>query len=146
MYGTRLTRDFGESVPDPWRSAIKTLTDVQIQRGLRRLTAAGSASTPTLPQFVKACKTAGDDEGEVRPAHTYLPGPSYDDFHIFGQRCLLKFALSADTAFSAEQMRDLVEHKNRLVSDFRDMHRETQDVTAEQMREGLFAAFARIAA
>lgn len=56
MYGSRHIRDFGESVPDVWRQQIAKLKAHEIERGLRRLTIAGSGSPPTLPQFVKACK------------------------------------------------------------------------------------------
>jgi hypothetical protein len=144
MYGSRLTRDFGDSVPDPWKSAIKSLTDSQIQKGLRRLTAAGSASTPTLPGFVKACKTVGDDEGEGRQAASYLPPPSFDDFHCFGQRALFAFVRKAGYV-SEETLQALVTEKNRLVNDFRAMNAE-EEVTAAQMREALMKAFERIAA
>jgi hypothetical protein len=104
-------------------------------------------------KYVRACGktrfTAHDLRPEREPpapANTYTaPDPSFDDFHRFGQRCLMKFATSYGGTLSAEQMRDLVEEKNRLVSDFRAMHRE-DEVTAEQMREALFRAFERIPA
>lgn len=136
MYGTRLTRDFGESVPEPWKSAINSLNDHQVQRGLRRLTATGSASVPTLPQFVKACRQVGDDEGEARQAPTYLPGPVYDAFHRFGQRALFRF-LKTKGAASEECLRKLIAVKNHIVTAAMD----DESTKAEELRDVLLAAF-----
>ena len=116
------------------------------------LKSAHLSSVRERAKYLRACGktrfTANDlrPEPEAAPVpSTYTPpDPSFDDFHRFGQRCLMKFVLG-QSGLSAEQMRDLVEHKNRLVNDFRAMHRETQDVTAEQMREALFGAFERVA-
>lgn len=144
MYGPRFLRDYGNTAPPVWQSAIRTLTDAQIQRGMRRLAAAGSGSVPTLPVFVKACRQPGDDEGETRPASTYLPPPSYDDFHAFGQRCLFAFIRTQDR-ISDPTLKALVSVKNKLVNDFREMHRE-DEVTAEQVREALMRAFEKVIA
>ena len=148
MYGNRLTRDFGDSVPDPWRSAVQTLSDAQIQRGLRRLTAGGSGSTPTLPQFVKACRDFGDDEGQVRPASTYLPAPDYDHFHRFGQKQFYKFLLSHDT--TPAQLPTLIERKNEIINAARndpDMQPNGDEVEqGKQLHEILFAAWRKVIA
>lgn len=137
MYGTRLTRDFGESVPDPWRSAIATLNDLQIQRGLRRLTAAGSASVPTLPQFVKACRQTGDDEGETRPAATYLPAPPVDPWVGLGNRALFQY-LKTKGAASEQTLPKLVAVKNEIIA--------AADDSSEpkEVRDVLFAAFDKL--
>lgn len=140
MYGSRLTRDFGESVPEPWRSAINTLSDEQVRRGMRRLTAAGSASTPTLPQFVRACRTVGDDEGEARPAATFLPGPRYDPWHGFGQRALLRFLKCRDKQTSEHDLRRLIEVKNRIIAAV------GADEQPEDVRDVLLAAFGKAVA
>lgn len=147
MYGNRLTRDFGDSVPDPWRSAIKSLSDPQIQRGLRRLTAAGSASTPTLPQFVKSCRATGDDEGEVRPASTVLPAPNYDHFHCFGQLQLFKFIRLFEV--SNDQLPTIIQRKNEIIDAARhdpDMHGGDAREMGAQLHEILFSAWRKVIA
>jgi hypothetical protein len=138
MYGTRLTRDFGESVPDPWRSAIKTLTDAQIQRGMRRLTATGSGSTPTLPQFMKACRASGDDEYETRPASTYLPKPELSWQVRTGNCTLLSFMLANDVP--QDLVPKLVETKNKIVAGAAD------DDDAADLGSVLRSAFAKVIA
>lgn len=148
MYGARLTRDFGDSVPDPWRSTIKTLSDAEIQRGLRRLTIAGSGSTPTLPQFVKACREFGDDEGQVRPASTYLPAPDYDHFHRFGQKQFFKFLLTHDT--TPAQLPELIRRKNEIIDAARNdpemQPGGNEEEQGAQLHEILFAAWEKVIA
>ena len=140
MYGTRLTRDFGESVPDPWASAIRTLNDHEIQRGLRRLANGGSGSTPTLPQFVKACRQIGEDHGPTTPRGApALPTVRYDDLHTFGQKCLMKFL--TDNGSATQQALDrMIEEKNRIVGNFRLIQSE-EVLEAAEVRERLFTAF-----
>lgn len=117
MYGNRLTRDFGDSVPDPWRSAITTLNDYQIQRGLRRLTEHGSGSTPTLPQFVKACRdTSGDP---IVPEVPALPELTPDNFTLFGNHLLFNFLMRYPQPVSDASLRELVKAKDKIVADFR---------------------------
>lgn len=117
MYGSRLTRDFGESVPEPWTSAIRTLNDRQIQRGLRKLTDAGSASSPTLPVFVKACRMLDDEDGSHGRANVpALPG--YDDYHQLGQRWLFAFLLKHG-GIEPATLPKVVAAKNRIVAEFR---------------------------
>jgi hypothetical protein len=101
-------------------------------------------------KYLRACGktrfTSHDLRPEPEPAKpttTYEPGPDVDRFHAFGQRCLMKFLLSADGEISAVQLRNLVEHKNRLVQDFRSMSSECE-VTGDQIREALFKAFDRV--
>jgi hypothetical protein len=138
MYGTRLTRDFGESVPEPWRSAIKTLSDSQVQRGLRRLTANGSGSTPTLPQFMKACRASGDDEYETRPAGTFLPQPPLSWQVRNGNFALLSFMMANDVP--QDLVPKLVETKNKIVAGTAD-----DDDTAD-LSNVLRTAFAKVIA
>jgi hypothetical protein len=148
MYGPRLTRDFGESVPEPWRSVIASLSDIQIQRGLRRLTASGSGSVPTLPQFSKACRDLGDDEGQTRPASTYLPSPDYDHFHRFGQKQFFKFIWTNDT--TPEQLPKLIQRKNEIIDAARhdpEMQLGGDEVEqGKQLHEILFAAWRKVIA
>lgn len=139
MYGGRLTRDFGESVPSTWRSAINSLKDHEVQRGIRRLTAAGSSSAPTLPQFVKACKTIGDDEGEIHPASTSLPAPPITWQVRTGNLALFRFLLSRQ-GVPEDLVSELVAAKNKIVSTVHD------DDDQAALVDVLRAAFERIAA
>lgn len=141
MYGTRLTRDFGESVPEPWTSAIRTLTDLQIQRGMRRLTATGSASTPTLPVFVKACRQLGDDEGEIRPNGAYLPGPEPDALNCHSYLVMLSFLRHQTSGASEASLRKMIAAKNKLVEQYRWITQE-EPAAASELRDKLWAAFA----
>jgi hypothetical protein len=138
MYGTRLTRDFGESVPEPWRSAVNTLSDAQIQRGMRRLTATGSGSTPTLPQFVKACRASGDDEYTARPDTTCLPQPQITWQVRNGNMALLSFMMANDVP--QDLVPKLVETKNKIVAGTAD-----DDDTAD-LSNVLRSAFAKVIA
>lgn len=68
-------RKFGDSPPPEWVSVIASLDDFQLQRGMRRLVYSGKAHVPTLPEFVKLCRTVGiEDEGPSEPA-----GPALED-------------------------------------------------------------------
>lgn len=56
---------------------IGRLKDHELERGMRRLMYSGAAAPPSLPQFVRLCRTVGDapdlDEGPRVPA---LPKPA----------------------------------------------------------------------
>lgn len=138
MYGSRLTRDYGVSVPDVWRSAISSLRDHEIQRGLRRLAGSGGGSAPTLPQFMKACRQIGEEEGPSPQANS-LPPPNFDRFHAFGNRCLLTFLRRKGAAID-DSLAALVKQKNLLISQFRDIATE-DEVTAQEIRDKLMAKF-----
>lgn len=143
MYAGRLTRDYGESVPNAWRRAINGMRDYEVERGLRRLLMDGSQSPPTLPAFVKACRQPGE-AGESSLTTPSLPGPSYDDFHRYGQKALLSFLMHAETPPPEPVMAALISAKNKLVNDFREMDAECEVVTA-QMREAFQRSFDRVA-
>lgn len=127
MYGPRFIRDFGESVPDVWRSAINSLKDHEVQRGLKRLANSGQ-DLKNLPQFVKACKQIGhgDEDEAPRPSH---PNPShalphnFDSLLAFGNRVLLAWLMSYGPV-SPEMLTQLVATKDRLTSQFRDIETE----------------------
>ena len=101
-------------------------------------------------KYLRSCGKSRFTANDLKPekpaavVNTYTPPDPFDNFHRFGQRCLMKFLLSAKEQISPEMVQELNEHKSRLVCDFREMHKETQDVTAEQMREALFTAFGRV--
>lgn len=118
MFGNRLVRDFGESVPEIWRSAISSLNDHQIAKGLRVLSAHGSGSPPTLPQFMKSCKTIGDEEGTPRQAPTYEALPDgRDHFDLMANQELLKFLIRETV--NSNQLPALMAIKNQAACDHR---------------------------
>lgn len=92
-YGDSLTRKFGEVPPPEWRSAITELNDYQLQQGMRRLKYSGKPHAPSLPEFVKLCRTIGhtDDVPDVPPMQGMpaLPGPAMGRWQIAGNRRLL---------------------------------------------------------
>jgi hypothetical protein len=141
MYGGRLTRDFGDSAPDAWASTIRSLTDYQIQRGLKRLADSGSGSTPTLPQFTKACKQIGGDDGPLAPVNNALPAPQIHYMTAFANRALINFLQRAEGTTSEKALKKMLTEKKRIC----DLHIATGFDEAEDgakiLREQLFAAF-----
>lgn len=144
MYGAKLARDFDASVPDAWRHAIGSLKHYEVDRGLRRLTLGGSGSPPTLPQFIKACKQVGEAEGPSNPH----PNPSsalplhFDPFVAHANKCLLSFLFKRGTV-SDELLSKLVEEKNVIASQYRDISRE-DEVTGAEIKERCFRAFDKL--
>lgn len=103
-------------------------------------------------KYLRACGktrfTSTDLRPEIeRPAPEIRPSPTdgTDEFDSRGNFCLLRHLLAINPQPSAATLLQLVETKNRLVSDFREMNRE-EEVGAEEMRVALLAAFARVAA
>lgn len=59
MFGAdSLERKFGISPPGEWIAAIGTLNDAQLANGLNGLVRDGSSHLPTLPEFIKQCRTS----------------------------------------------------------------------------------------
>jgi hypothetical protein len=146
MYGARLTRDFGESVPEVWRQAISGLNRHQIDRGLRRLTAGGSGSVPTLPQFMKACRMIGEDDGPSNPGMAQLPqrilpqGFNHIDAH--GQKCMFAYLWDRGAA-SETSLHVMIAEKNKIVEQYRLIAAE-DEVTGKEIKDRLFGAFAKV--
>lgn len=61
-FGEGLLRKFGATPPDEWRGAIASLDDYKLQRGMRRMLYSGKTAPPTLPEFLKLCRTIGHDD------------------------------------------------------------------------------------
>lgn len=142
MYGSRLTRDFGDSCPETWRRAIEQLKDYEVQRGLARLLRTG-APTPTLPAFVKACRIIGEDDGPSAPRGLpELPQGNYDMYHAFGQRAMLAW-LMTNGAATAESLAVMIACKNDVVSLYRDFGRHDK-VDPAELKEQLFAEFSKV--
>lgn len=141
MYGSRLTRDFGDSCPDTWKRAINQLTTHEIQRGLARLLRTG-ASAPTLPAFVKACRMIGEEEGPSAPTgQLALPDPNYDPFHAFGQRALLAWLLTHGGA-SEVSLHAMIKAKNSIVDLYREIGQH-DTVDPQELKQQLFQAFSK---
>lgn len=78
MFGAdALERKFGRSIPSEWRGVADRMPHVELERGVRRLVHSGRAHIPSLPEFVKLCKTIGDDQafGGQKYAPPLLSGP-----------------------------------------------------------------------
>jgi hypothetical protein len=92
-FGEGLSRKFGDDPPAEWRSVIAELNDYQLAQGMRRLKHSGKPHPPSLPEFVKLCRTVGhaDDVSDVRVPtdQQLLPGPSMDRWQLAGNRRLL---------------------------------------------------------
>lgn len=61
-FGDALLRKFGAEPPQEWVGAIKSLRDPQIERGLRRLLFGWKGPPPSLPDFMRLCRSVGTDE------------------------------------------------------------------------------------
>lgn len=71
-----LERKFGREIPTEWRGIIERLPLVELERGMRRLVYSGKSHVPTLPEFVKLCKSVGDDAEFGGPKNVHaLPAP-----------------------------------------------------------------------
>ena len=143
MFGSRFTREYGDSAPETWRRTIESLNDFELARGLRRLLQQGSGSPPTLPQFVKACRAADPDD-VVRPAATFLPPPVMDSIAAFGNRVLLGYLMDPRRKNPSEtSLQRMVEAKNRIIDQFRQIERDDPTVKSEEIRAALFREFDR---
>jgi hypothetical protein len=95
-YGESLVRKFGEEPPPEWRSVIVELNDYQLAQGMRRLKFSGKPHVPSLPEFVKLCRTIGhmDDIPDERPpqAHPALTHETKGDpWEIAGNTRMLGY-------------------------------------------------------
>lgn len=142
MYGTRHTRDYGESVPDIWRQSIAQLKAHEIQRGLRRLTSGGSASPPSLPQFMKACREIGDSEGPANPGQLQIARPEVHYIDAHANKCIFAY-LNTHEATSQDSLAKMLAEKNRIVADFKNIAT-TDTITGKEIKVALFKAFDRV--
>lgn len=76
FFGEALLRKFGAEPPQEWGTAVGWLTDPQVERGFRRLAFSWKGAPPSLPDFVRLCRSVGSDEfDDGRPALPALAGP-----------------------------------------------------------------------
>lgn len=139
MFGPRFPRDFGDAAPSIWQNAIQSLKDYEIARGFRRLAAHGSASPPTLPQFVKACKEVGDSEGPANPPRVpALPEPDFCKWKAFANNCMFKFLTEMKNGqwkrppvTDPNLLQALIAEKNRVAEDYKLIASECEVTDAE---------------
>lgn len=110
------------------------VNDYQLRQGMRRILASGKPHAPTLPEFLKLCRTVGhaDDVPDrlPPPKHPALEGPQMGPWELLGNRRLLKYIttkvpenpkrygdppLPSNPRFAAN-VNTLVAMKNRWVS------------------------------
>lgn len=58
-FGDLLVKRFGKRPPPEWNKAVLALSDIQLERGMRRILALGSPVPPSLPEFLKLCRVIG---------------------------------------------------------------------------------------
>lgn len=127
-FGESLIRKFGEEPPQEWAAGISMLNDYQLQQGMRRMLYSGKQTPPSLPEFIKLCRTVGHDDAvpDERPA---LTGPADDGWkgdawdqaanvHLLGY---ITRALKDKRTFNADQTRTLVRYKNAWATDMREI-------------------------
>lgn len=125
--GDAVERKFGKAPPPEWEAVVSMLKDFEIDRGMRRLVYSGKGHVPTLPEFVKLCRTIGNDDfDEGPPKLAALPNPDdakYDQWDIAANRHLFNFVMlqgSKRRYFDATQTRILVGFKNAWARDMRE--------------------------
>lgn len=75
-FGDALLRKYGAEPPQEWVGALGMLTAIQHERGLRRLVFGWKGGPPSLPDFMRLCRTIGADEfDEGQPDQPRLPAP-----------------------------------------------------------------------
>lgn len=98
MFGSdAVARKFGETPPPEWAAALSRLSEIEVERGLRRLVYSGASHVPTLPEFMKLARTVGDSHEFGEPqSRQALPAPQYagDAWEITANGHLLAFILA----------------------------------------------------
>ena len=139
--GEAVARKFGDAPPAEWVGMVGQLNDYQLERGMRRLVYSGRANVPSLPEFLKLCRTIGNDEefGET-PA---LPPPQDDGYRgdqwdIAANTHLLAYVVrqiaEGDKRYGLEDVARLVDAKRLWSADMRDLAR-NGEVPVSMQRE-----------
>lgn len=89
--GDAVHRKYGEEIPPEWIGMVAQLTDAQLEKGLRRMVHSGTNHVPTLPEFVKWCRTIGGDyeDGIARSQITYTRDDDYSAARQFANLVLV---------------------------------------------------------
>ncbi len=95
--GDAIERKFGAKPPVEWEVMVGRLKPFELERGMRRLVYSGKSYVPSLPEFVKLCRTVGGtddvDDGPKPPA---LPAPEQftgDDWDAIASQHLLAYTM-----------------------------------------------------
>jgi len=132
--GDAVERKYGKTIPPEWIAMLSRLKQFEIDRGIRRLAYSGKQHVPALPEFVKLCRSIGDDSiDEGRPKLAALPSPdsSFDRWAIEANTHFLGYVtrrLADDprawgppkSAEQAECTRIAVQYKNAWAQDMRE--------------------------
>lgn len=145
MFGSKFASNYGDKPSQMWAMSINGFKDYEIQRGLRKLLHKGSGTPPTLPQFIAACKYS-EDEDTPAPTQALPKIASQFDEPVWchGQKCLMIFLWKSTRKYTEDELKKLVEIKNRLVHDYKRILAEDSSLTGGDIRDALFNAWARI--
>lgn len=104
----------------------------------------GPERIPTVPQCWNILRQQRTNATKQPQESSGGSAPAFDAMHGFGQRCLMRWLFERGPVDELRLTR-LIAEKNRLVADFREIAR-SEEVTAEEVRQAMFGAFARAAA
>lgn len=83
-------------MPDVWIAGVGSLSDYEVDRGLRRLMRSGKPHAPSLPEFLRLCREVANDDLDT-PALPALPAPDNfkgDDWTARANLLMLKHVLT----------------------------------------------------
>lgn len=117
-------RKFGPTPPSEWIAMVERMREFELERGLRRLVYGGKGHVPTLPEFVKLCRSVGGEEFDEPKPITALPAPDsrFDEWDMAGNKHLWNyiFAQMKTRKFDERETRILVGFKNAWARDMRE--------------------------
>lgn len=145
MFGPRLVRDYGPSAPDAWRNVIGAMRPQELANGLKALLDGGSGSVPTLPQFIKACRSSNEAGGMER---NHSPERrierKFEPIEAHANKCLFAFLWSEYRAQVSEQLLSLLlAVKTKKVEQYKEIFAEDPTLTGKDIHIGMFAAWHR---
>lgn len=73
IYGKRIYSEYGEDMPDAWRTSVTQLSYAQAKYGLDQCTRSMDQFVPTLPQFMYRARSMPKPQ-----AYAALPRPAVD--------------------------------------------------------------------
>lgn len=97
--GDAVKRKYGPAMPTEWRAIIAKLNTVELERGMRRLVHSGRDQVPSLPAFVRLCRTIGhddaipDDPPQATVAQLTRDGWNGDAWDIAANQHMLKHVI-----------------------------------------------------
>lgn len=75
-FGDQLLRKFGGEPPEEWVAGLSMCTAAQHERGLRRVVFGWKGAPPSLPDFMRLCRSVGTDDFDEGPSPALaLPNP-----------------------------------------------------------------------